>query len=104
VGENARHTQRIQKTLEDAKIKLTGVISDIVGTSGEPFCRRWWPGKSPRHRRSSLHAPGLLTQVTALEDGTRRRRGAHQGDMCYILRDGVEVWLTDSSYGFGNWG
>ena len=34
VREAARNTQRIQKTLEDANIKLTGVVSDILGKSG----------------------------------------------------------------------
>jgi len=32
--EVAQHIQRIQKTLENANVKLTSVISDIVGTSG----------------------------------------------------------------------
>jgi transposase len=32
--EIARHTQRIQKTLEDANIKLTGLISDVLGVTG----------------------------------------------------------------------
>jgi len=34
VREITRNTQRIQKTLEDANIKLTGVVSDILGKSG----------------------------------------------------------------------
>ncbi|PYQ18172.1 MAG: IS110 family transposase, partial [Acidobacteria bacterium] len=34
VREITRHTQRIQKTLEDANVKLTEVISNILGTSG----------------------------------------------------------------------
>jgi transposase len=34
VREAARNTQRIQKVLEDANIKLTGVVSDILGKSG----------------------------------------------------------------------
>lgn len=34
VREIARHTQRIQKTLEDANVKRTEMISDILGTSG----------------------------------------------------------------------
>ncbi len=34
VRERARHMQRIQKTLEDANLKLTEVITDILGTSG----------------------------------------------------------------------
>jgi len=34
VREAARNTQRIQKALEDANIKLTSVVSDILGKSG----------------------------------------------------------------------
>ena len=34
VRELARNTQRIQKTLEDANIKLTTVVTDILGKSG----------------------------------------------------------------------
>lgn len=34
VRERSTHTQRIQKTLEDANIKLDAVITDIVGLSG----------------------------------------------------------------------
>src|SRR6202790_1420430 len=32
--EQPRHTQRIQKTLEEANIKLDSVVSDILGVSG----------------------------------------------------------------------
>jgi transposase len=34
VREKASHTQRLQKTLEDANIKLDSVISDVLGLSG----------------------------------------------------------------------
>ena len=34
VGEMARHTLRLQKTLEDANVKLTRVVTDILGVSG----------------------------------------------------------------------
>src|ERR1700731_703142 len=34
VRQRSRHVQRLQKTLEDANIKLDSVISDIVGLSG----------------------------------------------------------------------
>ena len=34
VRERSRHIQRLQKTLEDANIKLDSVISDIMGVSG----------------------------------------------------------------------
>ncbi|MBI4245996.1 MAG: transposase, partial [Candidatus Rokubacteria bacterium] len=34
VRELVQHVQRIQKTLEDANIKLTEVVSDVMGTTG----------------------------------------------------------------------
>src|SRR5246127_1636107 len=34
VGEKASHIQRLQKTLEDANIKLDSAISDVTGVSG----------------------------------------------------------------------
>ena len=34
VGEIGRHTLRLQKTLEDANVKLTRVVTDILGASG----------------------------------------------------------------------
>lgn len=37
--ELTRHTQRIQKTLEDANLKLTEVISNILGVSGRAILR-----------------------------------------------------------------
>ena len=39
VREAARHTQRIQKTLEDANIKLTSVLTDVLGLSGRSILR-----------------------------------------------------------------
>lgn len=43
VREAAQHTQRIQKVLEDANIKLTGLISDVLGVSGRLmiWCLIW---------------------------------------------------------------
>ena len=34
IREIGRHTQRLQKTLEDANVKLTRVVTDILGASG----------------------------------------------------------------------
>jgi transposase len=39
VHERTRHVQRIQKTLEQANVKLASVISDITGTAGTALLR-----------------------------------------------------------------
>jgi transposase len=44
--EKARHTQRIQKTLEAANIKLDSVISDILGVSGRAILDAMAAGES----------------------------------------------------------
>jgi transposase len=44
--EIARHIQRIQKTLEDANIKLTSVISDIMGMSGRRILKAMVAGET----------------------------------------------------------
>src|SRR5580765_13725 len=46
VGEVARHTLRIQKTLEDANLKLTHVVTDILGTSGRAILRALIAGET----------------------------------------------------------
>jgi transposase len=46
--EIVRHTQRIQAALEEANIKLTSVISDILGLSGRRILRAIVAGESER--------------------------------------------------------
>jgi transposase len=55
VREQTRHTQRLQKTLEEANLKLNSAISDVMGLSGRHmieaiiagetirWCFRRWP-------------------------------------------------------------
>jgi transposase len=39
VRERAQHVQRIQKTLEEANLKITSVVSDVAGVSGRAILR-----------------------------------------------------------------
>jgi transposase len=54
VREIARHTLRIQKTLEDANIKLKSVASDILGTSGRAVLLAIVGGESDPERLADL--------------------------------------------------
>jgi transposase len=54
VRERASHVQRLQKTLEDANLKLASVLTDITGTSGRG------PGQCPmgaNFRRGAVNRP-----------------------------------------------
>ena len=75
VRELARHVQRIQKTLEDANIKIVGVISDILGASGRAFLEaiiagEQEPGKLADLARGRLKA-GRQQIVEALRGRVR---------------------------------
>jgi transposase len=62
VRQVARHTLRIQKTLEDANLKLTGVISDLLGPSGRAILKALVAGETDperllQHTTGRLKAP-----------------------------------------------
>jgi transposase len=46
VRERAQHVLRIQKTLEDANLKIASVVSDVLGTSGRAILRAIIDGKT----------------------------------------------------------
>ncbi|HUE87444.1 MAG TPA: IS110 family transposase [Vicinamibacterales bacterium] len=119
VGEIARHTLRIQKTLEDANLKLTHVVSDILGTSGRAILKAVIAGetdparladrttgrlKASRaqlmaalHGRVTAHHRFLielhLTQIEALDAAVRKLEG-HLGAALAPFRAAAERLTT----------
>jgi transposase len=87
VGEIARHTLRIQKTLEDANLKLTQVVSDILGTSGRAILKALIAGETD---------PGRLADVTTgrLKASRAQLRAALHGRMTAHHRFLLELHLT----------
>ncbi|UJB67432.1 IS110 family transposase [Acidovorax sp. YS12] len=53
VRERASHVQRIEKVLEDANIKITSVLSDILGKSGRAVLQALIDGRSDPQRLAS---------------------------------------------------
>lgn len=54
LGEHARHVQRLPKVLEDANIKLTSVLSDIMGVSGRRILAALAEGERNADRLAGL--------------------------------------------------
>jgi transposase len=77
VRELARHTQRIQKTLEDANIKIVGVISDILGTSGRAFLEAIIAGEDDPQRLADLARGRLKADREKIVEALRGRVQAH---------------------------
>ncbi len=57
--EIAQHIQRIQKTLEDANIKLTSMISDIMGMSGRRILKAMTAGETNPAKLAELGSTRL---------------------------------------------
>jgi transposase len=79
VREVARHTQRIQKTLEDANLKLTEVVTDILGVSGRAILTALVAGETQPERLADLTHGRLKTPRAQLVAALEGRVTAHLG-------------------------
>lgn len=77
VREVARHTQRLQKTLEDANIKIVGVISDILGKSGRAFLDAIIAGEEDPEKLADLASKRLKASRSEVVEALRGRVRDH---------------------------
>jgi transposase len=124
VREISQHTLRLQKVLEDANLKLTSVLSDILGMSGRAMLEAIIDGerdperladlsqgrlKASRpaviaalHGRATPHHRFLLrlhlTHIATLEDAVREVE-ARLGDALAPFQDAVDRLLTIPAVG-----
>jgi len=75
--EQTRHVQRIQKTLEEANIKLDSVISDILGASGRRMIEAMIQGVRNPQQLAALAHRGLKASPTQLHDALHGRLTDH---------------------------
>jgi transposase len=91
VGEIARHTLRIQKTLEDANLKLTQVMSDILGTSGRAILAALVAGETDPERLADLTRGRLKASRAALVDALHGRVTEHHRSMIQLHLTQIET-------------
>ena len=77
VAEVARHTQRLQKTLEDANVKLTRVVSDILGASGRAILAALIAGETDPERLADCTTGRLKTGRADVVAAVHGRVTAH---------------------------
>lgn len=91
VRESTRHVQRIQKTLEEANIKLDTVISDIMGASGRRMVEAMIAGESDPAELAALGGRGLKASPQQLRDALHGRLRQHHR---YLLKLHLGQWDT----------
>ncbi len=81
VREIAQHTLRIQKTLEDANIKVASVLSNIIGASGRSMLGAIIAGEDDPERLADLAVGTARRKMPALVEALRGHVTPHHRDM-----------------------
>jgi transposase len=73
VREQSRHVQRVQKTLEDANIKLDSVLSDVMGKSGRAMIEALIAGETNPAKLASFADRRVKASPEQLREALRGR-------------------------------
>src|SRR5262249_41160624 len=90
VREIGRHTQRLQKILEDANVKVTETISDIRGQIGRAILRAEIGGETDPERLVAV-TRGLKASHGRLVDALHGRVTAHHRFMLKLHMEQIEA-------------
>src|SRR6266566_2846579 len=93
VREQARHVQRIDKTLAEANIKLGSVISDIMGASGRRIIQAMIDGVRQPNKLAELAGKQLKASPKELYDALHGRLTDHHRFLLALhlkQRDGLD--------------
>ena len=77
VRERASHVQRLQKTLEDANLKLASVLADVTGTSGRAILEALIAGETEPATLAALANQRVRAPRGKLEEALRGRVTSH---------------------------
>jgi transposase len=94
VREVAQHTQRIQKALEDANIKLTAVISSVLGQSGRAIIDALIAGETDPEKLVALTTGRLKASRSTLVEALRGRVREHHRFLLKLHLSQVDALQT----------
>jgi transposase len=91
VREIAQHTLRLQKTLEQANVKLTAVLANILGVSGRAILRALAGGESDPQRLAALANERVQASRAELVAALHGRITAHHRFMLKLHLTQIEA-------------
>src|SRR5262249_55689352 len=83
-----QHKQRIQKVLEDANVKLSSVVSDVLGMSGRRILWALVEGETDSRRLAALGSDQLACSKRALAEALHGKVTVHHR---FLLREHLET-------------
>jgi transposase len=90
VREVVQHTQRIQKTLDTANLKVSGVVSDILGATGRAIVKALIGGETDPERLADLAKGTLRHKRSRLVEALHGRVRPHHRNLLKVHLDLVE--------------
>lgn len=91
VREQAQHVQRIQKTLEDANVKLASVVSNVVGVSGRAILDALVAGETHPEQLVALANGRLKASQETLIEALRGHVTTHHRFLLKLHLDQVDA-------------
>jgi transposase len=91
VRQRSSHTLRLQKTLEDANIKLDSVVTDILGLSGRRILEALIAGQTMPQALASLAHRRIRASTDELEAALRGRVTAHHRFLLKLHLDQIDA-------------
>jgi len=90
IQNHTAETQRVQKVLEDAGIKLDSVASDVLGVSGRAMLRALIDGERDPEALAELAKGVLRKKIPMLREALRGRFREHHATMLRITIDHID--------------
>lgn len=91
VREQSSHVQRVQKTLEDANIKLSSVVTDVMGQSGRKILNAIVAGEVDPDKLLALAGSRLKTDRAKIREALRGRANAHHRFLLKLHLDQIDT-------------
>ncbi len=91
IRERSSHIQRLQKTLEDANIKLDSVISDVIGLSGRAMIEALIAGETDPGKLAGLAHRRLKAPPEELREALRGRVTKHHRFLLRLHLQQIDV-------------
>jgi transposase len=95
VRERSREKQRLEKTLEDAQIKLDTVVSNLLSVSGRAMLEAMIAGERDPHVLAGMARGVMRRKIPQLEEALRGHFDDHHGFICATMLRRIDTLAAD---------
>jgi transposase len=91
IQDRTRNKQRLEKTLEDAQIKLSSVISDLHGVSGRAMIEALIAGQRDPKALAQLARSSMRGKISVLEEALTGHFDDHHALICQMMLSTIDA-------------